>query len=421
MTNRESRRTVVRTALAGAILGSAWLLLAAVPALADGGPHVTAKNSGYGTGSTLVSDNCAACHRAHTARGFNLVNANTADELCLSCHGSSGTGATTNVANGVQFALGSGTVRGGSPAGALRGGGFLTARIDTSHPSRVMYASVLLGTLGSAQVPVLSSGQATTSAHIAINPSLVVKGVAWGNDGTGAGQPLALECVTCHNPHGNGQYRILVPIPGDGTGPLVEETSAANVTDATLPVAAGAAGVRNYTIMWGRTLADVVNGTYPGGGTGSTGGDYFRRYLPWNAVPGSGLSGIQGDRPMYVPGNSYGSSYRAQITLWCSSCHTRYDRLTGADVDTGDPIFRYRHYVGNVECTVCHVAHGSNAQMTGSSSGSFPYPDDIVNSGSHSDTSPSSRLLKIDNRGTCQACHDPTHTVPAGAISTPAP
>ena len=54
--------------------------------------------------------------------------------------------------------------------------------------------------------------------------------------------------------------------------------------------------------------------------------------------------------------------------------------------------------------------------MTGTFSASFPYPNGT--------TSASSRLLKVDNRGTCQACHDPTGTVAAGTLlptSAPTP
>ena len=42
-----------------------------------------------------------------------------------------------------------------------------------------------------------------------------------------------------------------------------------------------------------------------------------------------------------------------------------------------------------------------------------PYPNDAV--------SASSRLLKIDRRGTCQACHDPTGTFPANSSAGPVP
>src|SRR5664279_934396 len=61
---RSVRRLVLL--LAGAAL---WLMLAALPTLADGGPHVANANSGV---STLTADSCAGCHRAHTAEGAYL-------------------------------------------------------------------------------------------------------------------------------------------------------------------------------------------------------------------------------------------------------------------------------------------------------------------------------------------------------------
>jgi hypothetical protein len=283
-------------------------------------------------------------------------------------------------------------------------------------------------------VPELPNGAPVTSAHIAFDGTDVIsRGIAWGNGGlnSGAGPAFTTTCTTCHNPHGNGNYRILVPGPSDGTGPLFEDAPVP-VTDAALPTGTGAAGTRNYTNIWGRTLEHVLNGTYPGGGTVATGGDYWRDYLPWDGVPtynaGTGLpgpaAGLNGDRPMYVPGgtgaNANLNSFTAQITAWCSTCHTRHDRVTGASTDTGDEVYRFRHDVGQSECTQCHVAHGSNAAMPGPYSGTFTYPDapgltDPIESDS-------SRLLKIDGRGTCQACHDPTHTVgPDNVISDPTP
>ena len=46
--------------------GGLWLFLAAVPAFADGGPHVASMNTGV---CCLTADSCAGCHRAHTATG----------------------------------------------------------------------------------------------------------------------------------------------------------------------------------------------------------------------------------------------------------------------------------------------------------------------------------------------------------------
>jgi hypothetical protein len=74
----------------------------------------------------------------------------------------------------------------------------------------------------------------------------------------------------------------------------------------------------------------------------------------------------------------------------------------------GDEIYKFQHRTrSNRACTTCHVAHGSNAAMTGTYSSTFPYPGDSI-------TSNSSRLLKVDNRGTCQLCHDPTETAKGG-------
>jgi predicted CXXCH cytochrome family protein len=405
------------------LLAGAWLLLAAMPVAADGGPHIAGSNSGV-TG--LTADGCAGCHRAHTARGEMLLAEGDPEELCLACHGAAGAGATTDVETGVQYALGVSDVRGATAAGVLRAGGFVSARMDSADAERVSYPKLSgpgVATWFSSHVRVLAAGQPVTSAHMAFTGTAVVaRGVAWGNGGlnSGVGVAFATTCTTCHNPHGNGNYRILNPIPGDGTGPLVEAAEV-NVTDAALPAGTDAAGTRNYTILWGRTLADVIANAYPGGGTGIAGGDYWRDYLPWNGVPGLSAGGLptpatgtNGDRPMYVPGGTNLNGFRGQITAWCSSCHTRYSGVTGATVNTGDDIFTYRHDVGQTECTQCHVAHGSNAVMPGTFSAVAPYPD--AAGGAAPITSGSSRLLKIANRGTCQGCHDPTHTIGAGNV-----
>ena len=71
---------------------------------------------------------------------------------------------------------------------------------------------------------------------------------------------------------------------------------------------------------------------------------------------------------------------------------------------TGDAIYAYRHVsnaasVGLPNCIQCHVAHGSNATM-GTYSGALTNPDGTPG------TPGDSRLLRIDNRGTCQMCHN---------------
>jgi predicted CXXCH cytochrome family protein len=447
---------VKRLALLMAV-GATWLFLAAVPALADGGPHVASKNSGT---STLTADSCAGCHRAHTGQGSMIINAATEEALCVSCHGDAGNGATTNVERGVQYAIGTDGLRATGEAGALRAGGFEFARIGSSGPlTRTPYprdgdfttAGVQVDVSFSELVPAKATGSAVTSTHMHLTgtPDVAGPGIAWGNgalnDDDGAGAVVTLECVSCHNVHGNNQYRILNPVPEPASVvdeyTFLEPTTGIAVADVRAnPTGALGAGVRNYTVKWGATLADVVTGTFTN--PDSATGDYWRRLQPASIIPtwlGSETDPIvnptgyyRGDMPEFIPTGNTGASgssttFRNTMSNWCSTCHTRYHTATltnnpnatlpgpatglNQTTDSGDAIFKYRHGTTNSECTQCHVAHGSNAVMDSdpTSSGlqgesaNFPWP------GSNGDSA-SSRLLKIDNRGTCQACHDPTGT-----------
>jgi cytochrome c553 len=395
------------------------------------------------------------------------------DEFCTTCHGALVTGATTDVESGVQYApvspFDENAPRSGTELGALRGGGFVTARIDTAGGVRYAYRTVRSGnsvTSWASKIPVLSasatsSQKAVTSAHLQLTGAtgVTLQDKAWGNIAQGTfsatanpGPTLDLECASCHNPHGNGQYRILNKIPTDGTGPLVEATTAAVVTDAP-PVPVD--GVRNYTVIQVKGTPDYVdtgngitgdpgrynwvpNSAYDAGSyllyasqiAGPTltadKGDYLHRRVPWDGIA-TGASA--NDAPNGLP-----STFNAQINAWCATCHTRYTTSTSAlsptssslsnnsaitypsnsgsySVSSGDAIFKYRHSTtSNKPCTTCHVAHGSNAKMTGDASAGTDYSGTVAYPGG---TTPndSSRLLKADNRGLCQLCHEPTGTL----------
>ena len=299
--------------------GAVWLLLFALPVFADNGPHM------QGAGAT--ADTCAGCHRAHTAKAAKLlVDAQPA--LCYTCHGSTSTGAATDVQSGIAYTLTAGA-RTTTVAGALRGGGFVDARIDSAHPDSGM------GTVG-----VLTAGVAVTSTH-SVNGS---DATAWGNGaiGSGAGATIQLRCGSCHDPHGNQAYRILRPVPDQsdaGTG--------VTITDAT---------TKSYTTT-----------------------NY------WS------------------PADSNQAAFLTNISNWCSTCHTRY--LATAATNSTDAVFTYRHKsdgttAGSPNCVQCHVAHGSNAAM-GTYSQAVKNPD-----GTAASPVTDSRLLRIDNRGVCQMCHN---------------
>jgi len=398
--------------------GAVWLFLAAIPVLADNGPHIASVNNGSGG---INADSCAGCHRAHTAQGYDLTAADGA-QLCLVCHGASGTGATTDVQTGVQYAAGGSPTRGSSIVSGLRGGGFDQARIGSGTPTRLTrQATGQAGRDFTGLVPVASTGTATTSRHMNLNGTAFGPGVAWGNATTGvfwstpySGPTVSITCTTCHNPHGNGKYRILNPIPFGGASTadnaavaagFAPATLAANVTDA---AAVPSGQTRNYT----NTPAQYLSGI------GSSRQDYWRYCTPtWNSCS----SANRGDKPNQLPS----SPFRTQISAWCSTCHTRYTADAGSATyeggPSGDAIFAFRHTTPTPECTQCHVAHGSNAAMSGTYSSTFPYPHDPAASSGTYVSSASSRLLKIDNRGTCQMCHDPTGTTTTVGTQVGAP
>ena len=415
--------------------GAVWLILAAVPAMADGGPHVMTQNNGS---LGINADGCAGCHRAHTAQGPFLINAADETALCKTCHGAAGAGATTDVMTGIQYRLVGGA---GSPVlGALRGGGFVSAAIDSGNPARLLVSNDLAASDDQqAKVSVRVDGSGTidpapvTSAHLNMAENgLTAPTVAWGNDviglgDKGPGPTVTLSCASCHNPHGNGQYRILNPVPEPEGAGFVPATGPATVTDSPFDNPDPAeSDTKNYTVIQTRGTPgtpstylfyadDVIDAGY-----GQATGDYWHVRVPWNAAS-TATNGA--DAPNGNPANRAGGfvAFNTQMSAWCSACHTRYASSAG-DEPSGDALFAFRHEtVGNRACTTCHVSHGSNARMAGTFSAAQPFPNGDILTYDISGPTGDSRLLKVDNRGTCQLCHDPTGTLADGTYTGPVP
>jgi predicted CXXCH cytochrome family protein len=596
--------------------GALWIVFSAAPAFADGGPHTMDINNG----TNGLAGDCAACHRAHQSTATDLLKSSQPG-LCLSCH--DGTGSTADVVDGVQFTPATWT---GAPLtdpvlGALRGGGFSYAYIDTANPARLSYnsrggetltlsatptagsitlhwnawstfaggnlvlqwndtaataqvtADALFSTsttysgstslaymsglpaggsnivvtksgnvftftphnglrldtmplptvstnslvatatpvgatiangisIGQAsQVGVRDTAQATTSTHLGA-------GTVWGNGAvnSGAGATgVTLECTNCHNPHGNGMYRILQTVPGEdwsSTAGVVGWTAASSDVEVIDGAALTTGQIHNYTVRPGYLATDVKLTATP---------DYFRyKWDPsgkanftnfyllkdpmnsgWNgqtptndaaiqSIPNTTLSGaltatatsigvastagmpthtpttepqplflvkidseiiqanVSATNTLKLSRGQYGTTAASHLsgatvqivgtgasqdsadyalynntgrmTAFCIACHTRYNGwaqngTSSLNAQTPmDTIFTYKHGTTSVGCEQCHVNHGTNAAMSGPAAGvTFP-------NGSAED----SALLKVNNRGTCQLCHDPTGTVPAG-------
>jgi len=248
--------------------------------------------------------------------------------------------------------------------GALRGGGFTSARINAAAPTKHMEPPVAPSTRWATtaqNIPVLGVGTKVTSKH---EIDGVTSGNIWGNGAinSGVGKSITLECASCHDPHGNGNYRILRSIPVD-SGAAV----AVNIPDAS---------VKKYetTNYW---LSGDTN--VPAGGT---------------ALAGTATG--------------TGDGYIQNVAAWCTTCHTRYLAPSKSyKTPSGDVQLMYRHRsdanykAGAANCITCHVSHGSNAAMAGSASTvGLPGQPTTV------DASTDSKLLRVNNRGTCVMCHN---------------
>jgi predicted CXXCH cytochrome family protein len=357
---------------------------------------------------------CASCHRAHTAKAEKLLKL-AQPALCYSCHASLGSNLDV--------------LDGSSKGQALRGGGFEYAVIDGAGASKTMpdvldaYQHPL-----SEQVPVSTQKDAVTGLPVidavtglpVLAASAVTsrhqidgttQGTMWGNGAVSdtVGAPLAagktgvtLECGSCHDPHGNGNYRILRPVPNDASTTAVAATATTPevLAVAVAPVNIPDAVQKNYTTTNYWLVADRM-----AGGTGT--GTVADPFVPVAAGTTDG--------------------YIKNVAAWCTTCHTRYlagsgsykTPLTsgsGATLVT-DATFTYRHRSDRADkdglnvpnCIQCHVSHGSNVAMT-SRAASVAAPDGsipgatVANGGTG--TMMVSRLLRVDNRGTCEMCHN---------------
>jgi mono/diheme cytochrome c family protein len=142
-----------------------------------------------------------------------------------------------------------------------------------------------------------------------------------------------------------------------------------------------------------------------------TTGDYWKVADPNVPVVAGGVAPAAGVTDGYI----------TNVAAWCTTCHTRYLAGSGsyknALTDAGgkvDATFTYRHRsdsiskggVSTPNCIQCHVSHGTNAAMSGSAA-SAANPAGLVPSAAGTPSAVgTSRLLRVDNRGTCEMCHN---------------
>jgi len=355
------------------------------PAQADNGPHMSSIQAAGTVGVVIANagaSKCASCHRAHTAQAEYLLK-QAQPQLCYTCH-QAGAGATTDVVNGQR----AGTTQ------ALRGGGFKTAAIGSGKATKDMGpADLVTGRIATLNqtIPALTLPAATTSRH---QIDGTTAGTAWGNgaNGSGLGKSITLECGSCHDPHGNGNYRILRPMPNDSQWVVKAAVPAVGTTPAVPAVMSPATNV----VVPDATAYGYTTANYWLAGDTN---------VPTN-VGATGGTALSGTAKATDPA---GDGYIQNVASWCTTCHTRYLAGSGSyKTASGDATFMYRHRsnanykAGAANCITCHVSHGSNAAMTvtpaGDNVGLLP--------GNTAAPAGDSHLLRVDNRGTCVMCHN---------------
>jgi hypothetical protein len=401
--------------------------LVVLAALAFVLPTVALANYAIHGNYVTDTDACAGCHRAHTSvstiqwtdqlgtehNALLTTSATSMQEFCYACHDATSQGANTNVEYGMYEARSYTT--GTDPnvdGGALNGGGFekfQNEAVTTKHDSDGDHAWGAYGGGIWGQGDLDATGNWGMQIDADGNPN-----------NAGETIPITMDCATCHDPHGSANYRIL------------------------------------KASVFGNTV-----GGYVGGGADPTPDGWVQSTEEGWPVGGFRLhQAYPNYKPNYTAAK-YAKGYdmaagtvneNKGMSGWCSGCHATYnnkasDYATGggfsSTYNAGDGFGfteRHRHPVnvelavfkgqeslvttdtlplahdltetGNtsngmsdwIECLTCHRAHGTNATMSGWASaagGEMAGQPFVANSGGEV-----SALLRMDNRGVCEACHN---------------
>lgn len=405
-------------------------------------------NFGIHGGYAANTDQCAACHRAHTSfssatwtdfkgnshSALLVSSASTISQFCNACHGAGAPGASTNVVAGVfegsSSSEGPSTENNRVP-GVGSGQLYITASTQGAKLNGGAFA-------GSTSVHNMDNGASATDPM-------------WGY-GSALPAGVNLTCTDCHDPHGSSNYRLL---KDSINGVTVGGYNASETPDPFV-------------------VSNEVG--YPEGG-----------WLKHDA----GASQMADYRPDYTnqqlahkdTGLITGNAQQRSLSAWCASCHTQYAQKTSAydytakvgnnlggaaavyhrhpvdislaagvgptkalavDVETTSTIpleFAWNNrpaqgttgawstsdYLG---CLSCHFAHGTTATMTAGSWATAPSSGSVSNvptslpsptagttvtgmpvlalapGRNGTDPNNSSSLLRLDNRGVCEACHN---------------
>ena len=411
------------------------LAMAAIVVLATAGSAFA--NFGPHGGYALDTDACAGCHRAHTSfsdvqwqdAGKNnhsallVSSASKMKDFCYACHGNDAPGAATNVQAG-RYDSGpagsTGSLTNSSVDTTLNGGGFDT--IPTGVLTQISTTSMHDMDLGSITDPMWGAG---SSAPVGVN----------------------LTCTDCHDPHGSSNYRILKDsVNGVTVGGYVGDVPQPTVFSSEKNYPAG--GWEKHSPGAAQMAVYVPNYTSPEYryAAGANAGDPARSMSTWcsachqayddgvassydykgyESADASRVAGVLKPGAAPMVGARVRHRHKVNVTLgavkvtggWGADAVTStvlpLERTGVVDPDARGT-WSTTDYLG---CLTCHRAHGTAATMKGwanasmvTTAASVPvtwYPAQIsVPTTGGVNPNFSSALLRADNRGVCELCHN---------------
>lgn len=379
-------------------------------------------------------------------------SAATMTEFCEACHGDAAPGAATNVQSGrfdsgpsgdKTVALGdTGQNVIGDPAGA---------QIVAYETSSTFNAPLNGGGFGSAAgAEILDTAsweengsqvyKAVTSTH-----NMEATGVLWGAGASVSGNTMDLTCTSCHDPHGSANYRLLKDeVQGNKVGGYDDaDTPSAFVysTETGYPTTGEGGWLKHQA---GADQMAAYRPDYTAGSSKIAAGTLGNSMSAWCA----------GCHETYDEQSDWNIDNTVNLTYNYSAFEGAADGGVGAQVrhrhpvditlTQGDAILAVKAQAvaidpriplevntqagatvrdNHVGCLTCHFAHGSDALMSGWSDAHLVKnaagiwaPERDTTAGVEPDKGPvggnannlagTSALLRADNRGVCERCHN---------------